>query len=123
MLVGTRVLYTDQYVANIPTHKHAPLVFLHSTYTSQQSRFFALDFRRAATTHRPATRLAFALCTERGSDPRVGDLLRLTEPLVQHTEGDDGQTGEDEGVRCPNVPRAEDDAGVLYLGVPKVIRW
>lgn len=75
--------------------------------------------RRAASTHRsPAARLALALCAERCGDLPVHGLLGLSEPFVEHTEGDDDEAGEDKGLFARDVPGAEDDAGVFDLGVP-----
>lgn len=97
---------------------NAPLSALGSPHASQQSRLLGIDFRGAATTHRPPARLALALRAERRGDLRVRDLLRLAQPLVQHAERDDGEAREDKGVRRRDVPRPKHDARILDLRVP-----
>ena len=89
---------------------------------SQQARLLTVDLRRVAATHRSLAlrRPSFALPlrAERRRNALVRGSLRLAEPLVEDAERDDGEAGEDEGVRRADVPGAEDDAGVFNLGVP-----
>ena len=95
---------------------------LHDMQASQQARLLTVDLRRVAATHRSLAlrRPSFALPlrAERRRDALVRGSLRLAEPLVEDAERDDGEAGEDEGVRRADVPGAEDDAGVFDLGVP-----